>query len=150
MSMLTRWDPFNQLWREMSRLQDDVSRFFGDWGWSGRRPGLAVAYPALNVWEDDEFVYAEAELPGMKLEDLEIYVTGEDQLSLQGKREPVGPEKAIWHRQERGFGAFERVITLPVPVNADKVEARFEHGILTMKMAKSEAAKPKKITVKSE
>jgi HSP20 family protein len=148
MSMLTRWDPFNQLWREMHRIQEGMGRAFDQW--TGRRPGLAGAFPALNLWEDNDFVYAEAELPGMNLQDIEMFVTGEDQLTLKGKRVPSGPEKAVWHRQERGFGSFERVLTLPVPVNADRVDARFENGVLTIKMAKSEAAKPRKITVKGE
>jgi HSP20 family protein len=56
----------------------------------------------------------------------------------------------VWHRQERGFGEFTRVITLPVPVDADKVTARLEHGVLTLTTAKSAAAKPKKIAVKAE
>ena len=55
-----------------------------------------------------------------------------------------------WHRQERGFGSFERTIKLPVRVDAAKVEARLENGVLTIKMAKSPAAKPKKIPVKAE
>jgi HSP20 family protein len=84
------------------------------------------------------------------LEDLEIFVTGEDQLSLKGKRLPQGPEKAVWHRQERGFGTFEREIALPVPVNANQVDARFEDGVLRIKLAKSEAAKPRKIAIKAE
>jgi HSP20 family protein len=128
-----------------------MDRLFGRWGidlpeW----PAVAVSYPPVNLWEDDDFVYAEAELPGLKLQDLEITVTGDNQLSLQGKREPVVPEKVEWHRQERGFGSFERVLTLPVSVDAGKVEARLENGILTIKMAKSPAAKPKKIPVKAE
>jgi HSP20 family protein len=54
-----------------------------------------------------------------------------------------------WHRQEREFGSFERTIELPVSVDAGKVEARLENGVLTVKMAKGPAAKPKKIPVKA-
>ena len=60
------------------------------------------------------------------------------------------PEKAEWHRQERGFGGFERVIEMPVSMDSSKVEAHFENGVLTIKMCKSPQAKPRKITVKSE
>jgi HSP20 family protein len=112
--------------------------------------GLAVTYPALNVWEDAEAVFAEAELPGLKLEDVEIYVTGSDQLTIKGKREPAKRSPAVWHRQERGFGSFQRTVTLPLPVEADRVEARLENGVLTIRMPKAEAAKPRKIPVKSE
>ena len=154
MSMLTRWHPFRELrheTRQMRRLQQAMDRLFGRWGidlpeWLA----LAVSYPPVNLWEDDDFVYAEAELPGLKLPDLEITVTADNQLTLKGKREPAAPEKVEWHRQERGFGSFERAIELPVSVDASKVEARLENGVLTIKMAKSPAAKPKKITVKAE
>ena len=89
-------------------------------------------------------------LPGLRLEDLEIYVTGGDQLTLKGTRQPAKVEKGLWHRQERAFGTFERVLTLPSAVDADKVEAKFEHGVLTIAMPKAEEAKPRKITVKAD
>jgi HSP20 family protein len=154
MSILTRWEPFRQMrrgMRQVGRLQRAVDRLFGGWGvglpeW----PALAVSYPPVNLWEDDDFVYAEAELPGLKLPDLEIAVTADNRLTLKGKREPAAPEKVEWHRQERGFGGFERAIELPVSVDAGNVEARLENGVLTIKLAKSPAAKPRKIPVKAE
>ena len=154
MSLLTRWEPFRELRhepRQMRRFQRAMDRLFGRWGidfpeWSA----LAVSYPPVNLWEDDDFVYAEAELPGLKLPDLEITVTADNRLTLKGKREPAAPEKVEWHRQERGFGGFERTIELPVSVDAGKVEARLDNGVLTIKLAKNPAAKPKKIPVKAE
>ncbi len=150
MSMLRRWEPFREM-RQMRRFQRAMDRLFGRWGielpeW----PGPAVSYPPVNLWEDDEFVYAEAELPGLKRADLEITVAADNQLTLKGNRESTVPEKVEWHRQERGFGSFERIVQLPVSVDAGKVEARLENGILTVKMAKSPEAKPKKIPVKAE
>jgi HSP20 family protein len=153
MSMLTCWEPFRDLhheMRQMRRLQRAMDRVFGHWGielpeW----PAPAVAYPPVNLWEDDDFVYAEAELPGLKLPNLEITVTADNQLNLKGKREPAAPEKVEWHRQECPFGSFVRTIGLPVRVDASKVEARLENGVLTVKMAKSPAARPKKIPVKA-
>jgi HSP20 family protein len=154
MSILTRWEPFRELrqeMRQMRRFQRAMGRLFGRWGIDiPERSALAVSYPPVNLWEDDDFVYAEAELPGLKLPDLEISVTADKQLTLKGKREPAAPEKVEWHRQERGFDSFERTIELPVSVDAGKVEARLENGVLTVKMAKSPAAKPKKIPVKAE
>jgi HSP20 family protein len=148
MSMLTRLEPY----RELRRLQQEMDQLFGRWGvpistW----PGLAVSYPPVNVWEDNDFVYAEAELPGLKLADLEICVTPDNELVLKGKREQLGlPEKAEWHRQERGFGGFERTLRLPVGVDANKVEARLENGVLTIKLAKRPEVKPRRIPVKAE
>jgi HSP20 family protein len=148
--LTTRWQPFTNLWGELSQFKNQMDRLsssygFGEEGW----PTLAPAYPALNIWQDGERVCAEAELPGMGLEDLEIYVTGGNQLTIKGERKQ--PEvQGTWHRQERGFGAFTRVVTLPTDVDPDKVEARFHQGVLTVTMPKSETAKPKKITVKAE
>ena len=110
MSILTRWEPFRELrheTRQMRHLQRAMNQLFGRWGidlpeW----PALAVSYPPVNLWEDDDFVYAEAELPGLKLPDLEITVTANNQLALKGKREPAAPERVEWHRQERGFGSL--------------------------------------------
>jgi len=125
-----------------------MNRLFDRWGDGGRWRGLTAAYPAVNVWEDGESVFVEAELPGLDSKDLEIHVTGGNQLTLKGERKQNVPEKGVVHRQERGFGNFVRVLTLPVQVNADRVDARFENGVLLIKLAKHEAAKPRKIAVK--
>jgi HSP20 family protein len=151
MLMLTRWHPMRELRHEMRRFQRGMDQLFGRWGFElPDWPTLTVSYPPVNLWEDDDFVYAEAELPGLKLQDLEITVSGENQFTLKGKREQSVPEKVGWHRQERGFGSFERGLTLPTSVDAAKVDARLENGVLTIKMAKSAAAKPKRIIVKAE
>jgi HSP20 family protein len=133
----------------MRDFQTEMNRLFDRWD-NGGTQGLAVAYPAVNVWEEGDHVFVEAELPGMDPKDLEIHVTGGNQLTLKGERKPNVPEKGVVHRQERGFGSFVRVLTLPFPVNADKVDARFENGVLLVKLAKHEAAKPRKIAVKAE
>jgi len=151
MSILTRWEPFGELQQEMARFQRQMSRMFDRWGLdSAGWPTAAVAYPALNLWEDEDFVYAESELPGLKLNDLEITVTGDNRLTIKGERKSPTSEKAEWHRQERSFGRFERTIDLPVSMDTSKVEARLENGVLTIKMAKAPQAKPRKIVVKAE
>jgi HSP20 family protein len=149
--LTTRWQPYAELWNEMADFQREMNQLFQSYG-LGRAgwPRLAAAYPGLNVWEEGDTVYAEAELPGMDLGDLEIYVTGGTQLTLKGQRKQPAFEKGVWHRQERGFGSFTRVITLPVDVDADKVEAKLRNGVLTIAMPKSEAARPRKITVKAD
>jgi len=147
---LTRWQSV-PVWNQLQQLQTEMNRVFERWGENGGRMlGLNVSYPAVNVWEDADTVCVEAELPGLDLKDLEIYVTGGNQLTLKGERKQPTPEKGVWHRQERGFGQFTRVLTLPYPVDADKVDARFDNGVLLVKLAKHESAKPRKIAVKSE
>jgi HSP20 family protein len=133
---------------EVRRIRDEMSRLFE----SFRRqwPALAPSYPLLNVWQDDANFYVEAEMPGMNLEDLEIYVSHGDQLTIKGERKPLDIENATWHRQERAFGRFSRELTLPITVDADKVQARLSDGILTITLPKSPEAMPKKIPVKAE
>ena len=129
MALLTRWQPFGELQQEMTRFRREMDRLFGSWELASETwPGLSVSYPAVNLWEDDDFVYAEAELPGQKLQDLEITVSGENRLTIKGERKEPAPEKAQWHRQERGIGSFEKTIDLPVSMDASKVEARLENG----------------------
>jgi HSP20 family protein len=149
---LPRWQPWNTpLWTQMQQLQHEMNRLFDRWaGEGGRFLGITPVYPAVNVWEEGDNVFVEAELPGMDLKDLEIYVTGGDQLVLKGERKPQAPDKAVAHRQERGFGQFARTLALPFAVDADKVDARFEAGVLQVKLPKHASARPRKIVVKSE
>lgn len=131
------------------RLRDEVDRVFGNV--LRELPGFVAAqagvFPPLNVWEDKENVYAEAELPGLKLDDLEVFVKGAE-LTLGGERKEEAAEGAGYHRRERGMGRFSRTVRLPVEVNADKVEATLSNGVLNLKLPKSEAARPRKIEVK--
>lgn len=149
--LATRWEPWGvgNMWAEMSRLQEEMDQLFGRYGVGNGRRRAAPAYPALNLWQDDENLYCEAELPGMELKDLEIFVTGGDQLTIKGKREAPSHEHGIWHRRERGYGSFGRVITLPRKVASEKVEAEFCHGVLCITLPKHEEAKSRRIEVKS-
>jgi HSP20 family protein len=85
-----------------------MNRLFDRWGDDGGRQQGWSSYPPMNVWEDGDVLHLEAELPGLKLEDLEIYVTGNSQLTIKGERKATAPEKSVRHRQERGFGKFVR------------------------------------------
>jgi len=147
---LSRWQPFSPVFGQLQQLQSEMNRLFDRWGEDGGRLfSLSSPFPQVNVWDDVDNVYVEAELPGLDLKDLEIYVTGGNQVSLKGERKTTLPEKGVWHRQERGTGTFARSLTLPFNFDPDKVEARLENGVLWLKLAKHEAAKPRKIPVKS-
>ena len=146
----TRWNLFGNLWPPLQQFQTEMNRLFDRWAGTGGRAGASAGFPPLNVWENADHVYVEAELPGVELKDLEIHVTGGNELTLKGERRPVAPEGGVWHRQERAFGAFTRTLTLPFAVDPDKVEARLENGVLTIQLAKHESAKPRKIAVKAE
>jgi HSP20 family protein len=106
-------------------------------------------YPALNVWAKDDDMLVTAELPGFSPDSINLSVLG-NTLTLSGSRkEEELPEGAQVHRRECACGEFSRTVRLPYTVDADKVEAAFENGILTVKLARAEADKPRKISVKS-
>jgi HSP20 family protein len=126
-----------------------MDRLFGP-ALSARPNAAAPApFPALNLWEDDDHLYVEAELPGMTQDQIEITVAEGDQLTIAGERQAAASEGCIWHRQESGYGRFTRTVTLPVVVDANNVEAVCACGVLTITLPKSEMAKPKRIAVKS-
>jgi HSP20 family protein len=127
-----------QLNRELGRLFDDFAA-----GAPFDRP-----FPALNLWEDGARLIAEAEVPGHRMQDLEVLVVG-DELTIKGRRSADAPEGATVHRRERGMGEFHRTLTLPVEINADAVEATLKDGVLTLVLPKAEAARARKITVRS-
>lgn len=155
--MIPRWQPFGDMRSlgdvraEINRLQNEMNRLFRSFD-----PGDVAAaatgttYPLLNLWEDDDVLYAEAELPGMDLNDLEIYVNGSNQLSIQGERKEPPARGGTWHRQERGYGRFSRLFELPAEVDADKVAATLKNGVLNITMPKREEAKPRRISVQVE
>jgi HSP20 family protein len=133
---------------EMNRLTDEMGRLFGRWGVASPRMFAASAYPPIDLWADDDNLYLEAELPGLGLDDLEIFVTG-NQLTLKGERKLCEVKGGTWHRQERGYGTFNRVVELPCDVDHDKVSAEFKHGVLTITLPKCAEIKPRRIEVKA-
>ncbi|MBI3839506.1 MAG: Hsp20/alpha crystallin family protein [Planctomycetia bacterium] len=146
--VLRRANGFNPLYQ----LRDEMDRLVGDFfgpatGNVAQRIGAATrSFPALNVWEDGENLYAEAEVPGLKSEDIDISVVGND-LTIHGHRGEAEREGVAFHRQERGVGQFNRVLRLPVDVDPNRVEASLKDGVLLIKLPKAESAKPKKIKV---
>ena len=137
----------------LNRLHQDLDRMFGSlyrdvpFG-QVFRSGGRVEFPPLNGWEEPDTLYVESEVPGFKLEDLEIFVK-EKVLTISGERKPLEGNGLRFHRQERPVGKFTRVFQLPSPVDADKVEARLQDGVLTLTLPKAQAAKPRRIEVKS-
>lgn len=139
MRLLATMPAMNSVARHMNRLQRELESAFNG--------SNSASYPALNIWEDDDHLHVESELPGYDHNDLDVSILGNDQLILKGSRKPIQHEKAIAHRQERTSGSFERTITLPIPVDGEKVQAKFTNGVLVLKIAKAASAKPKKIEI---
>jgi HSP20 family protein len=110
---------------------------------------FAGVFPLVNVTEDKDRFLVRAELPGIKPNELEISVAGNN-LSISGERKlELQDAGAQYHRREREAGQFSRVISLPAPIDADKVEAHSAEGILTIVLPKAEIAKPKQIAIKT-
>jgi HSP20 family protein len=146
---LTRWqrpnfsilDPFEQL----SHLRDEVNRFFEPV--SGMTQGFNSWSPAIDLYEDKDNVIVKAELPGMKKEDIDVSLH-EGTLMISGERKSEQEyREGESYRSERFYGRFQRSVLLPSPVSADKVNASYKDGILTITLPKSEEAKPKQIEV---
>lgn len=153
MNYLTRWmQPEVASWPVFDRLtnlRDEIDRLFdspvqqlarssqllnGGWG------------PALDVYEDKDRLTVKAELPGMKREDIEVSLH-DGALTISGERKSEMHEKAEVYRSERFVGRFQRAVTLPCAVAADKVKASYKDGILTVTLPKTEEAKPKQIDI---
>ena len=136
--------PFDE-WTQMRRQLD---RLFED-SMSPYQREQAGVFPLINLTEDKDNYYVRAELPGVKAGELDIQASANN-LAISGERKIASEdESAKYHRREREAGKFSRMIGLPGDINPDKVEAKLESGILTVVVAKAEAAKPKQITVKS-
>jgi len=134
-------DPFH----EMERLQREVNKVF-----TGAGQSLGREIPPVNAWVGEGDVIVAAELPGIDPAKVDVSVVG-DTLTISGARETEAlKEGESYHRQEREHGRFSRTIQLPFHVEAGKVEARYERGVLTITMPRAEADKPRKIAVKSE
>jgi HSP20 family protein len=131
----------------MNRLQRDMNRLFNSYG--PFRLRTAPSYPAVSVWAKEDGQVVNAEMPGVKAEDIDVSVVG-DTLTISGKRGPEElPEGARFHRRERVAGEFSRSIQLPFAVDSEKVEASLKDGVLTLNLPRLEADKPKKITIQS-
>jgi len=112
----------------------------------GDSPGRAWSPVPMGMWEDDDFIHIEADLPGVSEEDVELFVH-DGMFFIRGERKPEEGRKALY--DGRTFGRFERAITLPEAVKVDDVQATLTHGILRVALPKSPDAKPRKIALKT-
>jgi HSP20 family protein len=125
-------------------LDEDFFRFAPVW----ERNGGEVTSLALDVAEKDDAYVVKASVPGINPEDVEITLT-DNVLTIRGETKADNDIKQEnYHLRERRFGAFMRSVTLPNAVDADKIEAVNENGVLTLTLPKAESVKPRKIEVK--
>ena len=124
--------PLSELTNRLDWLRDEIEPSF---------------YPPINAWEEGDTLRIEAEIPGVRLEEVEVsFDNGE--LTLKGEKKFDGNSSATLHRRERLYGSFTRTLKLPWEVTADQISAELKDGVLTVTLPKAEAAKPRKVAVK--
>jgi len=134
------FDPF----AEMRRMQSEMNRLFSGVGFATARD-----FPPINIWLRDNSVVVTAELPGVTRDDVTLNLQ-DDVLTLEGKREPRHQqENGNWQRRERSYGSFSRAVQLPFRIDADKVQARFNNGVLEVELERLEADRPTKIEIRA-
>jgi HSP20 family protein len=134
------FDPFI----ELRRMQSEMNRLSSGFGATTARD-----FPPINIWLGDNSVAVTAELPGVARDEVTISLQ-EDVLMLEGKREPkLQQDNVNWQRRERAYGTFSRAVQLPFRVDPEKVQARFDNGILEIELERLEADRPKKIEIRA-
>jgi HSP20 family protein len=147
---LMRRRPFSTALREMDQLQANIRRMFENP--FAPAPALFEAFPQpigfvppVEITERDDTLTVTAELPGMERKDVHVEVDG-DVLTIRGEKQEErreGDEKKEYHLVERSYGAFQRSFTLPANVDAERITAAFEKGVLTVQLPMSKATRPR-------
>ena len=147
-----RWRPFGgsmDRWGNVSDIQGEVNRLFDNF--FGRPAASSAAgrrwAPTVDLYETKDDLVLTMELPGVREKDVTVSITG-DLLTIKGERrfEHDVKEHQLLH-VERAYGNFERLVQLPIPVQADKVKATYRDGVLEVRLPKTEEIKPKEIKV---
>jgi len=128
---------------DLQRFRRDLDELFS--GVSG----TVHSFPPVNVWSSENDAVVTAELPGVESGEIDISVHN-DALTLRGARKPVElKENETFYRSERAQGEFSRTLKMPFRIDAEKVSATFNRGVLSIMVPRAEADKPRKITVKA-
>lgn len=144
---IIRWNPMREFWS----LQDEIQRMNEGLGKAMRRfndyQEGEFWHPSIDLSETDEAYNLKAELPGINADEISIEVN-DNVLTLSGERkEEKASDKENCHVRELLYGKFSRSVSLPVPIDAEKIKAKFEGGILKVAIPKSEKVKPRKIEI---
>lgn len=142
---IIKYDPF----RDLRSLQDEMNRLFStSFPRISNQEEMSAGWsPSVDVYEGENQVVLEAELPGMKREDFDLSIEN-NVITLKGERRfEKKDEGDNYHRVERAYGSFTRSFNLPQTVLTDEINAEFKNGVLTVTMPKKEEAKSRKIEV---
>ncbi len=139
--------PARDVSSELDRIVRDLGRLVESPRLSRISDISAGVYPLVNVSQDSENFYVRSEIPGVKLEDLDVSIMGRSVTISGERRVEIEDPKVSYHRRERQGGKFRRQITLPTDLDADKIRAQYKHGILMLVLPKADNAKPKKVSI---
>lgn len=140
---LVRWKPFS----DAPAFNDDVSRLFDEIWSRGRGSDLGSWYPAVDLTESETEFKMMVELPGLTKDDVKITLN-DNMVTLRGEKKASNESrKETWHQVERTYGAFKRSFQLSTQVDKTKVNAKFENGVLTVTLPKSEESRPREISI---
>jgi HSP20 family protein len=140
---------FESPFAELAELRREMLRLFDAVGGETSATAGAGVFPPINITQDNDNFYLRAEVPGIKPGELSISAL-RNRVSIAGRREiQRESERVSYHRRERAEGSFNRTVTLPTEVDAERVDARYADGILTLTLPKAEEAKPRQIAVRS-
>jgi HSP20 family protein len=141
-----RWEPLGELEQVTDRMRRMLEQTFGGFGWPSQAE-VGAWSPLVDIEETDDAYVVEADLPGVKREDVNIELIG-NELAIAGEVEQRQRKGAL-RRQTRRTGRFDYRVSLPDHVDSDKIEASLIDGVLTVRAPKSERAQRRKIEVKS-
>ena len=147
---LVRWEPV----RELTTLQNEMNRLFSTFfdnpaGNGANGTSLRRWVPAMDLVETEDHFVLKADLPGLGEDDVSIEIR-DNALTVSGERKAEHESRERgWYRVERQFGRFSRSLTLPEGVDADRVEAEFDKGVLQVRIPKPEERKPRRVSIKS-
>lgn len=142
---LVRWDPSH----DVDSLQSEMNRIFDGFFGNRREAGARTRrwIPAMDLAESEDELILSADLPGMSEEDVEVEVK-DRVLTISGERSAESEEEERgYHRVERAYGRFSRSLTLPAGVEASKVRAEFDRGVLEVHIPKPEERKPHRVEI---
>ena len=157
MAMIDRWHPYGtaaERWepfRNVHGIQGEMNRLFDSF--FGRPATVAAGErlwaPLADMYETKDDLLVTLELPGVREKDVHVSITG-DMLTVKGERRFESDVKDEgYYRLERVYGKFERSVSLPIPVQADKVKATYRDGVLEIRLPKVEEVKPTEIKIET-
>src|SRR5713101_2571978 len=141
---LSQYGPLSNFPATFRTFEDAVARMLNEP--RGARPWS----PSVDIFETENELILKADLPDVKLEDIEVRVENQT-LTLKGERKFEKDDSVRGHhRIERSYGTFERSFTVPATVDAEKVAAEYKNGVLTVRLPKKEAAKPRQVKIEAK